>query len=329
MKIEMGESLIYSWLKHIKECQITQLNWKVSNSWNTTITEDIIELMKDINEKFDFPFGNIKSIEHLVKQSEVDVLGFDFNTNTIYGVDVAFHTNGLGYKDNVNKVTKKIFRTLLTLDIYFDNTYAKEVIFATPKINPQEYEKLSKRIDEINEFLENKKQGTKISFISNIDFENKILNPILTLSDNVADTSELFLRSYQLTQLFNKKQPRNDLKNKKKELIKANNISEIKIGKIVQNTFHHLFKNNLLENNEISNLIDKDYSKNIFDMNFPILKKLDLNEDVKIQRKINGYDRYYAKIFGEKYLLCNDWYPRNKKLFEQWLMKIKNPNLTF
>jgi len=30
MKIEMGESLLYSWLRHVKECQIAQTNWKVS-----------------------------------------------------------------------------------------------------------------------------------------------------------------------------------------------------------------------------------------------------------------------------------------------------------
>ena len=28
MKIEMGESLFYSWLRHVKDCQIVQTNWK-------------------------------------------------------------------------------------------------------------------------------------------------------------------------------------------------------------------------------------------------------------------------------------------------------------
>lgn len=27
MKIEMGESLFYSWLRHVKECQIVQTSW--------------------------------------------------------------------------------------------------------------------------------------------------------------------------------------------------------------------------------------------------------------------------------------------------------------
>jgi len=33
MKIEIGESIVYSWLKHIKKCKIIQLNWKVSINW--------------------------------------------------------------------------------------------------------------------------------------------------------------------------------------------------------------------------------------------------------------------------------------------------------
>lgn len=33
MKIEMGESLAISWLKHIKKCAIVQTNWKQSFEW--------------------------------------------------------------------------------------------------------------------------------------------------------------------------------------------------------------------------------------------------------------------------------------------------------
>lgn len=34
MEIEIGESLPYSWLRHVKECQIVQINWKVSPKWD-------------------------------------------------------------------------------------------------------------------------------------------------------------------------------------------------------------------------------------------------------------------------------------------------------
>ena len=36
MKIEIGESLTYSYLKHIEGCRIVQTNWKTSGNWVTT-----------------------------------------------------------------------------------------------------------------------------------------------------------------------------------------------------------------------------------------------------------------------------------------------------
>lgn len=33
MKIEMGESLALSWLRHVKKCSIVQANWKPSFEW--------------------------------------------------------------------------------------------------------------------------------------------------------------------------------------------------------------------------------------------------------------------------------------------------------
>ena len=46
MKIEMGESLMQSWLKHAKECKITQLNWKPSANWTTYNDQSIEELYR-------------------------------------------------------------------------------------------------------------------------------------------------------------------------------------------------------------------------------------------------------------------------------------------
>ncbi len=46
MKIEMGESLLYSWLRHVKECQIVQTNWKVSSKWDLKNADKILEIME-------------------------------------------------------------------------------------------------------------------------------------------------------------------------------------------------------------------------------------------------------------------------------------------
>lgn len=44
MKIEMGESLFYSWLRHVKECQIVQTNWKASPQWQLQHEDKLIEI---------------------------------------------------------------------------------------------------------------------------------------------------------------------------------------------------------------------------------------------------------------------------------------------
>lgn len=51
MKIEMGESLFYSWLRHVKECQVVQTNWKPSPSWQLQ-DEDGIKRFMDLTDSY-------------------------------------------------------------------------------------------------------------------------------------------------------------------------------------------------------------------------------------------------------------------------------------
>lgn len=313
MKIEMGESLIYSWLRHIKQCQITQLNWKVSDKWEHQPIGDLENIINEIQNRFGNPFGDYRTINQLIKSSEIDVIGFDFNNNNLYGVDVAFHSNGLNYRDNVSNVTKKLLRTLLIFEIYFDTKFDKTVVFATPKINPNEQSKLNDRLVLLKDFIDEFGLETKIEIISNKQFEDEILNPTLSLSNDVADTSELFLRSYQLTQMFgNRRQstptPTNDLDD--------DLDSEIKIGKLVQNSFDELFANNRLSDDEIRNLMDLEFSRKTFKMSsYPILTTTELISE-------KDKKRYYKKVYGSKFLLCSQWVRTHKSHFEKWLNSI-------
>lgn len=53
MKIEIGESLLYSWLRHAKGCQLVQTNWKIfSNSWEMKNEETIQQIMIDSSQLF-------------------------------------------------------------------------------------------------------------------------------------------------------------------------------------------------------------------------------------------------------------------------------------
>ena len=49
MKIEMGESLFYSWLREVKECQIVQTNWTTAKQWKL-YNKDVITNIKEETE---------------------------------------------------------------------------------------------------------------------------------------------------------------------------------------------------------------------------------------------------------------------------------------
>ena len=52
MKIEMGESLFYSWLRHVKECQIVQTNWTTSSQWYLNHEVELGKIMEITSRYF-------------------------------------------------------------------------------------------------------------------------------------------------------------------------------------------------------------------------------------------------------------------------------------
>ena len=83
MKIEIGESLFYSWLRHVKECQMVQMNWKVSSQWDLLHEEELQILLNVMIEHFQTKYAyNIfkknSSMSQIIRQGECDVLGVSF-----------------------------------------------------------------------------------------------------------------------------------------------------------------------------------------------------------------------------------------------------------
>ena len=213
MKIEMGESLFYSWLRHVKQCQIVQTNWKVSSQWELHHAEEIEDLLHTIEEYFKNQyrykiFKKNSALSQIMRQAESDVLGIHIGENKIsfYAIDVAFHESGLNYgtrMETVMKVLAKIIRTAFCFYGYF-NAPAGEIVFASPKINRAILSDLLPCITYLNEFFCKKGFDFKFNIICNEAFDNDVLQPILLKSKNVADTSELFMRSYQMYNMFAK-----------------------------------------------------------------------------------------------------------------------------
>ena len=105
MKIEMGESLFYSWLRHVKECQIVQTNWKASPSWQLQNEEELKRFMDTTDahfkNKYDYGIYKNNSLSQLLAQTEVDALGISISGSEtqIYAIEVAIHESGHNYGD--------------------------------------------------------------------------------------------------------------------------------------------------------------------------------------------------------------------------------------
>lgn len=76
----------------------------------------------------------------------------------------------------------------------------------------------------------------------------------------------------------------------------------------------------LIENkcgDSIKRLTDPDFCKIKFDMNFPILQKVCSYGSIPREEflDVSGNRRYYPEpitVFGNRYIVCNDWYYNGK-----------------
>lgn len=322
MKIEIGESLVYSWLRHYHNCQVCQTNWKTSRIWNKEENDkfECQKLMDESSKIFGNIFKDTKNIDQLIKQCEIDVLGINTYNSSVFAVDIAYHSSGLGYKDSINVVTKKILRTVFALKLYFKDVDTFHIYFISPIIGKKLNDQLVFRIDEIINFLESKDLKFNISLLSNDKFKDEVLNPMMKISNEVADMSELFLRSYQLISLFDNENKIN-LKSINKTKDQNESEGKLAVGVLAQTQFVRLIENNKLNDGTLSGLQSSEYCKRVFGMNFPILKKINDKNNIREERQINGYPRYYVKPIDE-YLLCNDWYERHRDSLNLWLLEI-------
>lgn len=215
MKIEIGESLALSYLKHVKKCVLYQNNWKISSKWakpDEDENEEKITLEKKTFNEINIHFNNIfkSSFNQTLKQAEIDALGMD-KEGKIYAIDIAYHEKGLSYdKDKnitIDKLIKKLLRSYLILLSYFpDRDY--EIIFASPKVGNTKEQLIVSAFNRLENLFSNKnielENKVKFIYISNEAFKKEILDRTIEASTDNSDTNELFMRSYKLLELFNK-----------------------------------------------------------------------------------------------------------------------------
>ena len=202
MKLEIGESLGYSYLRHIQKCWIVQANWKASDHWEKSISDQ--ELTRVFDEMRDI-FGSDKSVfkqndswQQFLKQGEIDLMGVTL-AGDVHALDVAFHENGLQYGSETHqRVLKKMLRTHLILMAYgLSEESQRHVYFVSPKVTP----KPQRELEQVFRQLRTHYPNTDWHLLSNEEFRHQMLLPLLNKVGQIADTSELFVRGAQLLNL--------------------------------------------------------------------------------------------------------------------------------
>jgi hypothetical protein len=204
MKVEMGESLMRSWLRHVKGCQLAELNWKPSSGWdkwgNGQQPMDAARVFFQRALGITL-FADDATASQLLRQAEIDVLGVKLGrtgeVEAVYGADVAYHENGLHYKDNVGGILKKLVRARIAVEAYFGDVPC-HIVFASPVVRPGPLQALEAAMEQLQAFFSGQRLATTTALYANATFRDEIILPTLAASAETADSSELFLRSYRL-----------------------------------------------------------------------------------------------------------------------------------
>ncbi len=327
MKLEMGESLLYSWLKHVKTCQLVQTNWKPSKNWPLLHEDELTNIINETGNHFlQYKYNLYKqnaTVSQILQQAEIDLIGMvshHGNVENVYAIDVAYHEAGLNYgskNETIASVIKKCIRTAICLYGYFDVQKA-DILFASPKIGNNILTPLQKCLTEAQNILSGLGYDFRFTLYHGNLFKKEILDPVLNHPNIVDDTNELFARSAQLIQMCSNIHPEPPEPAIQDDDAPIPTIPiDLKVGELARYMIPKLIAEGKISTHEIDKMLTPEYSKENFGLRYPVLAKTDSNYPTK---------RYYSEnniliqINSFSYVLCNDWYEnRNRALLENWI----------
>ena len=343
MKIEICESLIFSWLRHVQGCVVAQTSWKPSPTWSLARERELVEVFEAISSfaRQDIGLQIFKngSFSQFIRQAEIDVLGVRWDREAsspdVIAVDSAFHEAGLQYgnaEETVGRVLKKLIRGALALEACLDAGEAS-VIFATPKMAERVRDDIERHLAVLEACLARQRgsAGPRLHFriIANANFSSEILEPVLAQADAVADTSDLFLRSQQLMRL-RCASPKNGSSGARADRpMRADHEEGERIGAHVRASMAALAASGRLTGPMVHNLLDPRYCKSIFNLGLPFLKRVESGVPLSRQRiDDNGYGRYWKqplRIGEQEFLMCSQWFVWQRGAFDAWVRDIGGP----
>jgi len=132
------------------------------------------------------------------------------------------------------------------------------------------------------------------------------------------ENQDLILKAIEATKENEHVAP--EIRERAEEISKLFQNKDDKIGAYVLRNLKELFYKKSLPNEEIINLENKEYCKDILDINFPLL--------VKVKAHIVSPKRYWKKpisVNDYDYYICSEWYERedndDRPHFDKWFNK--------
>ena len=312
MKVEIGESLGYSYLRHIKHCWLTQTNWKASEHWPKRLTDQELEaVFSDIKRKFDSDgsvFKKTANVAQFMRQGEIDVVGIDCEGGA-HAIDIAFHESGLDYgvssADTRDRVLKKSLRAMLMMRAYHTQETKLHVYFLSPKVNPSVQGPLEAAFDRLRaEYPE-----IEWKLITNGDFYEQVMQPTLKKAGTITDTSELFVRSAKLLELA--RQSDSPRQSTGEEVATTDGKTEPgKIQSLVKDLMKTLLEDHptLLGDADIRNLLNLNFCKDKLGLQLGGFALLRRKEAGRRGSGTDRNDRYYVKLYAGRFYVCSQWW---------------------
>ena len=113
MKTEIGEYIVGAYLQVIKGCDYINYNVRP-------------------------PGGGLEGLD------EIDVVGFDLKSNTVYLCEVKTHIKGLNHERNINKIKLKYRKQKKYSNKYLKNFKKRHFMFWSPVVRQSVVDKLKK-----------------------------------------------------------------------------------------------------------------------------------------------------------------------------------------
>ena len=318
MSVDIGESLLQSWLRHVKRCDVVQTNWKaaIHLGINNDKADDLLSKIRA-----DFPFFAKKQKPlQIIRQLEIDALGCIVKNKEYYACDIAFHTDGLHYSGGDETVPSKMLRTVLCLYSFLEAETAT-IIFATPRfVSDRDKKKLEDFINELNNCLENKwsLKNYTAKLYSDYTFETGVLNPVMYLVDDINDTSEVFVRGCQLISAA-RAESQKHIPTLSSETVKAS-VGTIDLSELSKQDIIEQFVIPILSETCTSRLkpyFDTDKSKKMFGGGYAFLSNTKIYTTVKSRKQCRNYaESYYLKKTDQNVYVSND---TNRQKLIEWV----------